>query len=520
MKIAIYSGTKNVYKNMIPSMKSLLLYSDVDKIYFLIEDDIFPYELPPQVQCINVSDQQYFVNTGPNMNSKWTYMILLRGVYAKLFPQLDKVLCLDYDVIFTDNISDLWDIPLGDNYFGAIKQPKKSTEEQNYINTGVLLMNLQKIREDHIDDILLDALNNYKYFFPEQDCINEYFNNKIYLLNPKYNVSKVTDFTGEQKAFHYCQCNTWMNLPLVQYYLNLDYTTIRRNSKHDYKLDIIIPFTNENKLIKTLKSINNNLPITITCVHYLPVNEDLIYNQFPQVNILQASNKNLYQYGLQNTNNEYVLFINENHYFLSKQILKEVYNFIVQNNFYYIYSFLNYNLKNKKNYNESVIGNIYNRFFLKLYHINFLDSMNEQNELIFARSSLCVINQLKLIEEKERHKIYLKTLLSNTELNNNNNNDTFKNLIFSTQQVYINNKINKINIKIIIKELTYSLNRLQTYYKNNDQLTKDNKKLLQQLYNIAYKPYIKIFKQVLIMNNESYIIIENIMKQLKILESI
>ena len=47
MKIAIYSGTKNVYKNMIPSMKSLLLYSDVDKIYFLIEDDIFPYELPP-----------------------------------------------------------------------------------------------------------------------------------------------------------------------------------------------------------------------------------------------------------------------------------------------------------------------------------------------------------------------------------------------------------------------------------------------------------------------------------------
>jgi len=38
-------------------MKSLLIHSNVDKIYFLIEDDEFPYELPPEVECINVSGQ-------------------------------------------------------------------------------------------------------------------------------------------------------------------------------------------------------------------------------------------------------------------------------------------------------------------------------------------------------------------------------------------------------------------------------------------------------------------------------
>jgi hypothetical protein len=42
---------------MIPSMKSLLIHSDVEKIYFLIEDDEFPYELPPEVECINVKNQ-------------------------------------------------------------------------------------------------------------------------------------------------------------------------------------------------------------------------------------------------------------------------------------------------------------------------------------------------------------------------------------------------------------------------------------------------------------------------------
>ena len=39
MKAAVYAGTRNVYEDMIPSMKSLLIHSDVNKVYFLIEDN-------------------------------------------------------------------------------------------------------------------------------------------------------------------------------------------------------------------------------------------------------------------------------------------------------------------------------------------------------------------------------------------------------------------------------------------------------------------------------------------------
>jgi len=41
---------------MITAAKSLLEHSNVEKIYFLIEDDIFPYELPQEIECINVSN--------------------------------------------------------------------------------------------------------------------------------------------------------------------------------------------------------------------------------------------------------------------------------------------------------------------------------------------------------------------------------------------------------------------------------------------------------------------------------
>jgi len=46
MRAAVYCGTRNLYKNMVIAAKSLLIHSNVEKIYFLIEDDIFPYEVP------------------------------------------------------------------------------------------------------------------------------------------------------------------------------------------------------------------------------------------------------------------------------------------------------------------------------------------------------------------------------------------------------------------------------------------------------------------------------------------
>ena len=56
MKAAVYCGTRNLYKIMYTAAKSLLIHSDVDKIYFLIEDDKIGFELPQEIECINISN--------------------------------------------------------------------------------------------------------------------------------------------------------------------------------------------------------------------------------------------------------------------------------------------------------------------------------------------------------------------------------------------------------------------------------------------------------------------------------
>ena len=190
MKAAVYCGTRNIYKHMIPSMKSLLKYSNVEKIYFLIEDDQFPYELPPEVECINVSNQQWFPSDGPNYTSKWSYMILLRAALTKLFPHLDKILSLDCDTLIQNNISELWDLSLDDYYFAAVREPEKSTEKFTYINAGVMVFNLKKIREEHQDEKYIENLNNCFRYYPEQECFSALSQGKILELPSKFNLYK------------------------------------------------------------------------------------------------------------------------------------------------------------------------------------------------------------------------------------------------------------------------------------------------------------------------------------------
>ena len=57
MRVAAYCGTRNLYKDMVTAAKSLLMNSNVEKIYFIIEDDEFPYELPESIfEIINIKD--------------------------------------------------------------------------------------------------------------------------------------------------------------------------------------------------------------------------------------------------------------------------------------------------------------------------------------------------------------------------------------------------------------------------------------------------------------------------------
>lgn len=216
MKAACYCGTRNLYADMIPAVNSLLANSDVDKVYLLIEDDAFPYEFPPKVETINVSNQPYFKRDGPNYNQGWTYMVLMRAALHRAFPTISRILSLDVDTIVAKDISELWDLPIDDYYLAAAKEPYKS-RYRTYVNCGVMLLNLDKLRDGKGDE-LIDALNTYRYGFNEQDCIAERCQGGIYVMSSDYNANNYTEPTSTPKIVHFAAIKNYQNHPLVQMY--------------------------------------------------------------------------------------------------------------------------------------------------------------------------------------------------------------------------------------------------------------------------------------------------------------
>ena len=240
MKVATYSGTRNLYPYMITAAKSLLLNSDVEKIYFLIEDDSIPNtELPDIIECINVSYQQYFPESCVNMDKYYfTYMAYMRAVLADLFPDLDKILALDVDTIIEEDISDIWDLPVDDYYFAAAREEVNCRDGFLYTNMGVTLYNLKKIREDKLVPDLVDMINTVKLICPEQEAFNILCRGHILEMSSDYNCTRYTLPTENPKVVHYAGIKQWFNQPEVGEYarLSLDEVLKYRKSKKFRKL--------------------------------------------------------------------------------------------------------------------------------------------------------------------------------------------------------------------------------------------------------------------------------------------
>lgn len=230
MKAAVYAGTKNLYSDMVTAAKSLAMNSGVDIIYFLIESDTFPYYLPPYVKTINVSKQGYFPKACPNVYKKWTYMTLMRCVLSKYLPQLDRILWLDIDTVVQDNIDELWDLNIDEYYFAGSIEPEKCTSEKQYINAGVMMINLKKLRQDGMDDILIKALNNKKYAFADQDCINDICCDKILTISSTYNANNYTEPCENPKIRHFAAEEKWRDNVIFYQYRNKNWGEVRKTT--------------------------------------------------------------------------------------------------------------------------------------------------------------------------------------------------------------------------------------------------------------------------------------------------
>ena len=204
-RAAVYVATRNMYEDMVTAAKSLLCWSDVDRIYFFVEDDVFPLEIPSEIVTINVSGQKYFPPNGPNATTHWTYMSLLRAVLDMIFPEHGLILSIDNDTAVVDDVSGLWDLDMTDYYYAGVPDTGiyRASGQPAYINGGVMMVNLDLIRANHIGEKMMDALNKRCWQYVTQDTIDVFCADHILTIPLRFNESPVTGKTDNPAIVHY-----------------------------------------------------------------------------------------------------------------------------------------------------------------------------------------------------------------------------------------------------------------------------------------------------------------------------
>ena len=186
-RTAVYAATRNLYHDMTVSAKSLLYNNGADNVVFLTEDDTFPSDLPPCISTRNVSNQDIFPQYGPNYSSRWTYMVMMRAALTKLFPSHSRILSLDCDTLICKPIDFLWTVDISDYYYALVEEKQILGRDKPYFNFGVAVHNLDKLRADKADDVIIRTVNTVPLAYCEQDAVNSVCRRLILELPAKYN---------------------------------------------------------------------------------------------------------------------------------------------------------------------------------------------------------------------------------------------------------------------------------------------------------------------------------------------
>lgn len=261
-KIAVYSVTSDRFDFLRASIKSLLFNSDVDKIIVISDAEKLPKDYPKDIELITIKKPPKYMHLdGPNVKTSFKLYCLLRVAFHKIFPQYNKILSLDYDTIIRRDVSGIWDIQLGDDYYLAgVPEPDRTRgsvygyypkrdfkalsnvifKHVTYVNAGVLLLNLKKLRDDGIGDKMIEMLNDGEYALPEQDIFNAACHKNMYLLSADYNSCNLTKQTVNPRIVHYARLEKKLDYEDVVPFRDMSWNRVNEHRELNYGKSLVL----------------------------------------------------------------------------------------------------------------------------------------------------------------------------------------------------------------------------------------------------------------------------------------
>lgn len=174
--------------------------TEFDKDNFIIDFYNIEENVKEKAETLSVRLRDYYSNT-----------IYYRLFIQNEFPQYDKALYIDSDIVLVDDIAKLYNRELGDHLLGVVRDgvveygPEILREYvknfvcvpvEQYFNSGVLVMNLKEMRKAKIEERFLYLIDKYNIdtVAPDQDYLNVLCQGRTLMIPESWD--KMPDFCG------------------------------------------------------------------------------------------------------------------------------------------------------------------------------------------------------------------------------------------------------------------------------------------------------------------------------------
>lgn len=156
-----------------------------------LETMLKEYNAKNKITCLDVA--QLFkdeMGSNKNMYTMYTPYCMLRLLADKISELPEKIIYLDTDTVCKGNIKDLYDIDVSNHEYGAVLDYLgwffMRFRAKNYINSGVLLMNLKMMKETNLLEKCRELCLTKKLGFPDQDALNMAVTKKL-IIDERFN---------------------------------------------------------------------------------------------------------------------------------------------------------------------------------------------------------------------------------------------------------------------------------------------------------------------------------------------
>ena len=168
--------------------------------------DFFADEVEIEFHLVDLANKLKKIDFPSIYNESILYRLLLPEL---LHRRIDKIIWLDSDILITNDLSELWEIPFEDKYilgahenniisayagsgfngYGKVHSDFGLDPDDQVICTGVMVLNLKPLYDFQICDRVIKFIQKYENLLvlPDMTALNFLLHDKIKIIHSKFN---------------------------------------------------------------------------------------------------------------------------------------------------------------------------------------------------------------------------------------------------------------------------------------------------------------------------------------------